>query len=136
MSSPAVPEARLAVAPLEPGRLRHVVGILSYTEIVSWGVLFYAFTVLATSIEDAEGWPLTHLMAVFTVTQLVAAGCQGLSCGLVGTAGRRRAVDDPGVAKTPPVGDNRGRQRDGQQEIGSAPRPCGLEERGQRGEHC
>ena len=32
-----------------------------------------AFTVLVTSIEETEGWPLTHLMAVFTMTQVVAA---------------------------------------------------------------
>ena len=73
MSSPAVADTHPQVAPLDPTRLRRVVGVLSFTEIVSWGVLFYAFTVLVTSIEEAEGWPLTHLMAVFTMTQVVAA---------------------------------------------------------------
>ena len=48
--------------------------MLCVTEIVSWGVLFYAFTVLADAIRDREGWPLTHVVAVFTVAQLMAAG--------------------------------------------------------------
>jgi MFS family permease len=61
------------VVPLAEDRLRRVVSVLSYTEIVSWGVLFYGFLVLATSVRDREGWPLTHLMAVFTMAQVVAA---------------------------------------------------------------
>jgi MFS family permease len=48
--------------------------VLCVTEIVSWGVLFYVFTVLADPIRDSEGWPLTHVVAVFTAAQLVAAG--------------------------------------------------------------
>lgn len=62
-----------AVVALTEERLRRVVAVLSYTEIVSWGILFYAFTVLAPSIRDREGWPLTHLMATFTMTQVVGA---------------------------------------------------------------
>jgi MFS family permease len=62
------------VTPLEGTDLRRVVTVLCVTEIVSWGVLFYAFTVLADAIRDREGWPLTHVVAVFTVAQLVAAG--------------------------------------------------------------
>ena len=62
------------VIPLEGPDLRRVVTVLCVTEIVSWGVLFYAFTVLADAIRDREGWPLTHVVAVFTVAQLVAAG--------------------------------------------------------------
>jgi len=58
----------LAAAPL-----RRVVAVLCATEIVSWGVLFYAFPVLSTTIRDTEGWPLTWLVACFTVAQVVAA---------------------------------------------------------------
>lgn len=53
--------------------LRRVVAVLCISEIVSWGVLFYAFPVLATEIAADEGWPLTRLVAAFTVAQLVAA---------------------------------------------------------------
>ena len=81
------------VEPLEPGRLSRVVTVLSYTEIVSWGVLFYAFVVLATAVRDREGWPLTHLMAVFTMAQVVAA-----AAGL--WVGRRLDRDGPRVVMT------------------------------------
>ncbi|GAB3248398.1 MFS transporter [Nocardioides dilutus] len=81
------------VVPLAEDRLRRVVRVLSFTEIVSWGVLFYAFMVLATSVRDREGWPLTHLMAVFTMAQVVAAGV-----GL--WVGRRLDRDGPRVLMT------------------------------------
>lgn len=81
------------VVPLVEERLRRVVKVLSYTEIVSWGVLFYAFMVLATSIRDREGWPLTQLMAVFTMAQVVAA-----AAGL--WVGRRLDRDGPRVVMT------------------------------------
>jgi MFS family permease len=68
----ATPHAQ--VVPLGGTELRRVVAVLCVTEIVSWGVLFYAFTVLADAIRDSEGWPLTHVVAVFTVAQLTAAG--------------------------------------------------------------
>lgn len=61
------------VTPLDGGTLHRVVAVLCFTEIVSWGVLFYAFPVLATTIASVEDWPLTHLMAAFTLAQLVAA---------------------------------------------------------------
>ena len=57
-----------------PGpQLRRVVAVLCATEITSWGVLFYAFPVLVTSISAEEGWPVTRLVAAFTVAQLIAA---------------------------------------------------------------
>ena len=52
------------VVPLGGSDLRRVVAVLCVTEIVSWGVLFYAFTVLADAIRDREGWPLTHLSLI------------------------------------------------------------------------
>lgn len=81
------------VEPLAEHRLRRVVWVLAYTEIVSWGVLFYAFVVLATAVRDREGWPLTHLMAVFTMAQVVAA-----AAGL--WVGRRLDRDGPRVVMT------------------------------------
>lgn len=61
------------VRTLNPAALRRVVAVLCFTEIVSWGILFYGFPVLVTTISSAEGWSLTELVAVFTVAQLVAA---------------------------------------------------------------
>jgi len=56
----------------DPG-LRRVVIVLCTTQIVAWGVLFYAFPVLAPTIAETEGWSLTTLMAAFTGTQVIAA---------------------------------------------------------------
>jgi len=53
--------------------LRRVVIVLCITQIVAWGVLFYAFPVLAPTIAETEGWSLTTLMAAFTGTQVLAA---------------------------------------------------------------
>jgi MFS family permease len=61
------------VTPLGRSELRRVVIVLCFTQIISWGVLFYAFLVLATSISSEQGWPLTRLTAVFTMALLVAA---------------------------------------------------------------
>lgn len=74
MTSARTVTTHAQVIPLEGPDLRRVVTVLCITEIVSWGVLFYAFTVLADAIRDHEGWPLTHVVAVFTVAQLMAAG--------------------------------------------------------------
>ena len=53
--------------------LRRVTVVLCITQIVAWGVLFYAFPVLAPTIAETEGWSLTTLMAAFTGTQILAA---------------------------------------------------------------
>lgn len=58
---------------LTAGQLRRVVAVLCATEVISWGVLFYAFPVLSTTIQDTEDWSLTWLVACFTAAQLVAA---------------------------------------------------------------
>ena len=57
-----------------PG-LSRVVAVLCTTEIVSWGVLFYAFPVLASSISAAERWPMVGLVAAFTLALVVSGGC-------------------------------------------------------------
>ena len=54
--------------------LRRVTAALCATEIVSWGILYYAFPVLAPSISDDTGWPSTAVVAAFTVAQLIAGG--------------------------------------------------------------
>ena len=66
--------AHASVAPvLEARVLRRVVAVLCVTEIISWGILFYAFPVMSTTIRDTEGWSLTWLVACFTSAQLAAA---------------------------------------------------------------
>jgi MFS family permease len=57
-----------------PG-LSRAVAVLCTTEIVSWGVLFYAFPVLASSISTDERWPMVGLVAAFTLALVVSGGC-------------------------------------------------------------
>ncbi len=71
--------ARVEVAPpvweggLDRRGRRRVTAVLSTTEVVSWGVLFYAFPVLGGTIADATGWSLVWLTAAFTGGQITAA---------------------------------------------------------------
>lgn len=58
---------------LDPGAVRGVVGVLGGTQIVSWGVLYYAFPVLAPSIGRATGWSATLVTAAFSLSLLTAA---------------------------------------------------------------
>lgn len=52
---------------------RRVLVVLCVTEITSWGVLFYAFPVLAAEIVAATGWSMPAITAAFSVGQVVAA---------------------------------------------------------------
>ena len=55
--------------------LRRVLVVLCVTEIVSWGVLYYAFPVLAPSIARDTGW------SVATITAAFSTRARGLSIG-------------------------------------------------------
>ncbi|UPK75376.1 MFS transporter [Nocardioidaceae bacterium SCSIO 66511] len=71
-----------ATAPgvLETGALRRVVAVLCLTQITSWGVLYYAFPVLAPSIAHDTGWPAAAVTAAFSAGQ-IAAGLGGIYVG-------------------------------------------------------
>lgn len=58
---------------MSPAALRRVLVVLCGTEIVSWGVLFYAFTVLGPSIALDTGWSLATVTAAFSVALVVSA---------------------------------------------------------------
>ncbi|MET8427809.1 MFS transporter [Nocardia sp. NPDC004860] len=53
--------------------LRRVLAVLCLTEITSWGILYYAFPVLAVSISRSTGWSLPTITAAFSLGQLAAA---------------------------------------------------------------
>ena len=59
--------------PRHPGLTGALVA-LCVTEVTSWGVLYYAFPVLADSISSDTGWPRTAVAAAFSAGLLVAAG--------------------------------------------------------------
>nr|WP_245992846.1 MFS transporter [Prauserella muralis] len=61
------------MASLTEAGLRRVLATLCVTEITSWGVLYYAFPVLASDISADTGWSLASLTAAFSAGQLVAA---------------------------------------------------------------
>ncbi|GAA0905835.1 MFS transporter [Pseudonocardia zijingensis] len=53
--------------------LRRVLAVLCVTEIVSWGVLYYAFPVLAPGIAADTGWSIGTITAAFSLGLVVAA---------------------------------------------------------------
>ena len=60
--------------------LRRVLVVLCVTEIVSWGVLYYAFPVLAPAIADGTGWSIASVTAAFS-TGLVVSALVGIPVG-------------------------------------------------------
>jgi len=53
--------------------LRAVLTVLCVTEITSWGVLYYAFPVLAPTIATSTGWSSVAVTAAFSLSLIVAA---------------------------------------------------------------
>jgi MFS family permease len=72
-----------ADAPAEPSSahgLRWVLATLCITEIISWGVLYYAFTVLSEQISADTGWSAPAVTAAFSAG-LVTAALVGIPVG-------------------------------------------------------
>jgi MFS family permease len=67
-------------APLTEFGLRRVLVVLCITQITSWGVLYYAFPVLAPSIAADTGWSISAITAGFS-TGLVVAAFAGIPAG-------------------------------------------------------
>ncbi|HSI93330.1 MAG TPA: MFS transporter [Jiangellaceae bacterium] len=57
---------------MRDGRSRIVV-VLGITQITSWGVLYYAFPVLAQSISSDTGWSMTMVTGAFSVGLVTSA---------------------------------------------------------------
>jgi hypothetical protein len=60
--------------------LRRVLVVLCITQVTSWGVLYYAFPVLAPSIAADTGWSISAITAGFS-TGLVVAALAGIPAG-------------------------------------------------------
>jgi MFS family permease len=67
--------ATVAAGPvtLSEAGLRRVLAVLCVTQIVSWGVLYYAFPVLAPSIAADTGWSISATTAAFSAGLVVSA---------------------------------------------------------------
>ena len=53
--------------------LRRVVAVLSVTQIVSWGCLYYGFAALQSAIVADTGWSGVAVTGAFSLSQLVSA---------------------------------------------------------------
>jgi MFS family permease len=76
-----VPTAESA-AELTVRERRGVLWTLCLTEIVSWGVLYYAFAVLGHTIAKDTGWSLARLTALFSAA-LIVSGAVGVYAGRI-----------------------------------------------------
>ena len=59
---------------LDAAGLRRVVAVLSTVQIVSWGILYYAFAALQSSIVADTGWSSVAITGAFSLGQLVSGG--------------------------------------------------------------
>lgn len=59
---------------LDAAGLRRVVAVLSTVQIVSWGVLYYAFAALQSSITEDTGWSPVAITGAFSLAQLCSGG--------------------------------------------------------------
>ncbi|MGC0252491.1 MFS transporter [Pseudactinotalea sp. Z1748] len=81
-----------AVSTAVAHRRRRVLSVLCGTQIVSWGVLYYAFPVLAPDIAARAGWSTTAITGAFSAGLLVSAGV-GIPVGRrLDVAGPRRIM--------------------------------------------
>ncbi|MGE3285522.1 MAG: MFS transporter [Pseudonocardia sp.] len=86
----------------ESGR-RRVLVVLCVTQIVSWGVLYYAFPVLAPAIAADTGWSISAVTAAFSIG-LVASAVAGIPAGrLLDRVGPRPVMTAGSVLAVPAV---------------------------------
>ncbi|MGZ3145245.1 MFS transporter [Lentzea chajnantorensis] len=77
--------------------VRRVLVVLCTTEIISWGVLYYAFPVLLPTISARTGWSLAAITAGFSASQVVA-GLVGIPVGRLLDRHGPRAIMTTGSA--------------------------------------
>jgi MFS family permease len=97
-----------AGATQEPGALsraglRRVLAVLCATEITSWGVLYYAFPVLAPGITADTGWSISTITAAFSLG-LVVSALAGIPAGRwLDRYGPRRVMSTGSIIAVPAV---------------------------------
>lgn len=89
---------------LDATSLRQAVAVLSTVQIVSWGVLYYAFAALQSSITAETGWSAVAVTGAFSLAQLVA-GTAGIWVGRhIDAVGPRRVMTAASLVAVPGVG--------------------------------
>jgi MFS family permease len=77
---------------LDGAGLRRAVAVLSTVQIVSWGILYYAFAALQSSITADTGWSSIAVTGAFSLSQFVSGGV-GIWVGRhIDTYGPRRVM--------------------------------------------
>jgi MFS family permease len=101
--TPAGSPVRQQSGALDAAGLRRVVAVLSTVQIVSWGVLYYAFAALQSSITADTGWSSVAVTGAFSLAQLCAGGV-GLWVGRhIDAYGPRRVMTAASVLAVPGV---------------------------------
>ena len=72
-----------------PPQLRRATAALAITQLISWGVLYYAFAVVAPAMARQPGWGVTAVSGAFSVGLLVSGLCARPVAALVGRLGPR-----------------------------------------------
>lgn len=52
----------------------NIIGALAITETISWGVIYYAFSVFIIPLEQEYGWTRTQISGAFSTSLLVSGG--------------------------------------------------------------
>ncbi len=88
---------------LDAGGLRRVVAVLSTVQIVSWGVLYYAFAALQSSITAETGWSSVAVTGAFSLATLVS-GVVGIRVGRhIDAVGPRKVMTAASLVAIPGV---------------------------------
>ena len=75
-----------------PNRPRYALPALCATQIIGWGILYYAFPVMLPAISHDTGWPANHATAAFSGALIVSA-LAGIPIGhLIDRGGPRRVM--------------------------------------------
>lgn len=78
-----IPGVQERVHAVRRGRLYYgwvVVATVSLTELISWGAVYYAFTVFLRPMQESLGWPVPTLTGAFSLAVAVS-GVTGLGLG-------------------------------------------------------
>ncbi len=88
---------------LDAAGLRRVVAVLSTVQIVSWGVLYYAFAALQSSITTDTGWSSVAVTGAFSLAQLCSGGA-GIWVGRhIDAYGPRRVMTAASLVAVPGI---------------------------------
>jgi hypothetical protein len=80
-----------------------IVGALAVTETISWGIIYYAFTVFITPMERELGWSRAEMTGGFSLALLIMGAMAYPVGGWVDKHGARGAPDRGLVARYQPA---------------------------------